>query len=360
MNRLALFIILIAGSLVQAQNKKFEDLFVPARESCWEKENRISQEIIQNSRQQNLLVLDSLLSYWAEDCENSEVLIRTRILHQLSQGQKLDSNVNLSSFYQVYINNLSYLRHSDEYQKYLSYTTDWAQEILNEKANWEPREKLCLDILSRSTYQASLNRIYRRSSQKLQEGKEAEQLLAEDGPYRSTVFFDVAYQNTLFTENLGERLGTAHGLALSLGARFSKHSFGIDFKLCYPSRSDTLRIDLEDLIQESDLNSLMYLGLFYSYEFLQGPRTSLAFRPNIGFSSFGTDLSTYDPENDIETPFALDAFTLGLGLEWKIRIYGNKQIGIRSSYNLLNLSRNNELRSNLNGSLIQSSLFFRF
>lgn len=62
-----------------------------------------------------------------------------------------------------------------------------------------------------------------------------------------------------------------------------------------------------------------------------------------------TDLNTYNADTDTEDPFWLESLSLGLGLEWKVRVYGTRQVGIRSSYNYCNFSRNNELRSNLGG-----------
>ncbi len=360
MNKLTLVFLLFIGLGLSAQEKNFEDLFVPARESCWQKDQRIPNLISKNTRQQNKENLDSLLNYWQKDCENSEVLIRTQLLHELSQGQKLDSTVSLAAFYRTYINNLSYLRHSDSYQKYLNYTSQWAEELLKTKKDWAAREKLCLEILSKNRYQAALNRVYRRSSYRVKDGPSIGKAIAKDFANSTKVSIDIGYQTKVFTQSFGENLGQAHGFILSAGANNYLHNLGVDFSLSFPESSDSLRIDLEGQIQKSGINTIIYFGLFYGYEFLKAPRTSLAFRTSFGYNIMATDLDTYDPENDIETRFDLESLSLGIGLEWKIRVYGSRQIGLRGTYNYCNFSRNNELRSNLAGDIISGSLFFRF
>jgi|GEM_PF-2430654 len=360
MNKLTLLLALFTGLTLQAQEKKFQDLFIPARESCWQKEQRLPTVISQNTREQNKARLDSLISYWEKDCESTETLIRTRLLHELSKRQKLDSSISLADFYLAYINNLSYLKHSEPYQNYLDFSTKWAAELLASQVNWGKREKLCLQILSTSHHQAALNKVYRSSTYKVKDGPETGKALAQDVTNSNYVSITAGYTTKLFTQALAENLGQAHGFIFTAGAASYRHDFGVDFSLSFPVRSDSLRIDLEGAIQKSDINSILYFGLYYSYEFLKAPRTSLAFRTSLGYNILSTDLDTYDEQNDIETGFVLESLSLGLGLEWKVRVYGSRQIGLRASYNYCNFSRNNELRSNLAGSIISSSLFFKF
>ena len=358
MKKLLLIFILFSSTL-SAQEKSFSDLFIPARESCYEKDQRIPQLISSNSRAENLQNLDSLLNYWQKDCGNSEMQIRTKILHDLSQGKSLDSAASLSEFYSLYINNLSYYNAIGTLQKYLSYTTTWAEEILASK-KWRARESLCLKILSCNKFQEANNLIYRSKTLKLTEGRDTEKSLSEQSTSLSEYYMFIAYANTIYTEALAEKIGTSHGFAISAGGAYKRHNYGIDFILSFPVRSDSLRIDLEDVIQKSDINSNLYMGGYYAYEFLKAPRTSLAFRATLGYTILATDLNTYDADTDTESPFWLESLSLGLGLEWKVRVYGTRQVGIRSSYNYCNFSRNNELRSNLGGAIIQTSLFFQF
>lgn len=360
MNKFTLLLALFFGLTLSAQEKKFEDLFIPARESCWQKEQRLPKVIMLNTREQNRASLDSLISYWEEDCESPENLIRTRILHDLSKGQKLDSSVSLASFFLAYVDNLSYLKNVETYQNYLDFTTQWAEELLDARNDWGKREKLTLSILTSSRYQSALNKVYRASSYKIKDGREAGKALAESAANSSYLNITLGYNTKLFTQALEENLGQAHGFIFTVGANRFRHDFGIDFGLSFPIRTDSLRIDLDGIIQESGINSIIYFGLYHNYEFLKAPRTSLAFRSTLGYNLLTTDLDTYDEQNDMDVRFDLGSLSLGLGLEWKVRVYGSRQIGLRASYNYCNFSRNNELRSNLSGNIISSSLFFKF
>ena len=360
MNKFTLALALFFGLSLTAQEKKFEDLFIPARESCWQKDQRLTELISNSTREQNQSNLDSLLNYWEKDCESSEVLIRTRLLHELSLGQKLDSTVSLAEFYRIYINNLKTFKNDKVFQSYLNYTTNWAEELLESRENWGKREKLCLEILRSSHYQSAFNKVYRPSTYKVKKGPATAKALAQDKANFSNISITAGYLNNRFTEALGENLEQAHGFIFSFGAASYRHDFGVDFGLSFPMRSDSLRIDLEGLIQESGINSIIYFGLYHSYELLKAPRTSLAFRSSLGYNLLTTDLDTYDEQNDVDVRFDLGSLSLGLGLEWKVRIYGSRQIGLRGTYNYCNFSRNNELRSNLAGSIISSSIFFRF
>tara|TARA_R110002050_G_scaffold143516_2_gene268728 strand:- start:1785 stop:2903 length:1119 start_codon:yes stop_codon:yes gene_type:complete len=354
-----LLLFILFSSALSAQEKSFSDLFIPARESCNAKDLRIPQLIRSSSRAENLQNLDSLLNYWQNDCGSSEMQTRTQILHELSQGKSLETKTNFSDFYFEYITNLSYFKGINSHRKYLSYTATWAEELLNSR-EWPARETFCLKILSTTSYQEAVNIIYRFKSLNLEEGKETEESLSKE----SSSFFNFdlvfGYANTNYTGAIAENIGTSHGFNISIGSSYLRHNYGFDFIVSFPESSENLRIDLEDVIQESDINSNLYLGGYYAYEFLKAPRTSLAFRATLGYTILDTDLNTYDAETDTEAPFWLESLSLGLGLEWKVRIYGTRQIGIRSSYNYCNFSRNNELRSNLGGSIIQSSLFFQF
>tara|TARA_R110002050_G_scaffold110013_2_gene221916 strand:- start:25086 stop:26162 length:1077 start_codon:yes stop_codon:yes gene_type:complete len=347
------------SSVLGAQEKNFSDLFIPARESCYEKDQRLPQLISSSSREENRQNLDSLLNYWQKDCGNTELQIRTKILHELSLGKSLDSTASLSEFYSLYITNLPYYNANSTLRKYLNYTAAWAEEILSSK-EWAARESLCLKILSCSRFQKANNLIYRSKTLKLKEGRETEKSLTEQSTSLSDFYIYIAYANTIYTQALAENIGTSHGFAISAGGIYRKHNYGVDFILSFPVSSDSLRIDLENVIQKSEINSNLYFGGYYGYEFLKAARTSLAFRTTLGYTILATDLNTYDAETDTESPFGLESLSLGLGLEWKVRIYGTRQIGIRSSYNYCNFSRNNELRSNLSGSIIQTALFFQF
>ena len=358
MKKLLLLFILVS-SAVNAQEKNFSDLFVPARESCAEKERRIPILIIKNGRDESNSTLDSLLGYWQQGCESSEVIIRTQILHELNQGIALNSDASLASFYAMYINNLSTYRSADDFQDYLAFTSTWAQTLLNQKT-WDKRENLCLKILSTTRNQAAKNLINKSESLELKEGRETKKELSQSSAFGSNLYLDLGYANTLFTEALEKNIGTAHGFMLNGGISYLRHDFGFDLVVSFPNRSDSVRVLLEGISQKSDINSVVYFGGYYAYEFLKTPRTSLAFRTMLGYNLLNTDLNTYNVQNDTETLFSLESLSLGLGLEWKIRLYGTRQIGIRSSYNYCNFNRNNELRSSLSGSIIQSSIFFRF
>lgn len=354
-----ILLFILFSSALSAQEKSFSDLFIPARESCNAKDLRIPQLISSSSRAENLQNLDSLLNYWQNDCESSEMQIRTKILHELSQGKSLDSAASLSEFYSLYSTNLSYYNAIGTLRKYLSYTTAWAAEILAAK-KWGARESLCLKILSCTKFQEATNLIYRSKTLELKEGRETEEILSEQITSLSDFYLFLGYANTVYTQALAENIGSSHGFAISAGGAFSRHNYGIDFILTFPLSSDSLRIDLEGVIQKSDINSNLYIGGYYAYEFLKAPRTSLAFRTTLGYTMLNTDLNTYNADTDTEDPFWLESLSLGLGLEWKVRVYGTHQVGIRSSYNYCNFSRNNELRSNLRGSIIQTSVFFQF
>jgi hypothetical protein len=356
-----IFLLFLSCTSLIAQEKDFRDLFTPALESCFEKEERLTSMIGENSRADNSQMLDSLLNYWQQNCEGSEVVIRTRILHELSLGDKLDSNASLAEYLGFYINHLNELKQNDGFQAYLLFSTQWAKELLVSR-EWPERERFSLEILSQNKYQGAVNLLYKSRNQKLEEGRETLKQLNDYSKeeYNPEGHTSIGYANTLYQENIGETLGTGHGFSLSLGVKFDKHDIGIDAIITFPSYSDSVRIDLEGIVQKSILDLNFYLGGYYAYEFIKLPRTSLAFRTSLGATFLGTELNTYDEQNDSETAFDLTSLSLGLGLEWKVRIYGHFQIGLRSSYFYTNLNSNKELRSNLNGGIIQSGIFFSF
>jgi hypothetical protein len=357
-----IFLLVIFSASLSAQKKEFKDLFTPAIESCFEKEERLTTLISQNSRAANGEMLDSLLNYWQEHCDGSEALIRTRILHELSVDAKLKSDASLAEYLAFYINNLYTFKGNDSFQAYLLFSTQWAEELLASR-DWPEVERFSLEILSQSKSQAATNKLYHSRNLKLDEGKETEKYLntySKEKDYTIAPHGSIGYANTLYRENIGDFVGIGHGLSLSLGLSVDKHNFGLEIFLSIPVSSDSVRINLEGITQKSIIDFNFYFGGYYAYEFIKLPRSSLAFRTSLGGTILSTKLQTYDEQNDTEAPFDLSSLSLGIGLEWKVRVYGTYQIGLRSSYFYNNFNGNNELRSNLNGGIIQSGLFFGF
>lgn len=349
-----LVLFLIIPLFGQAQNNS-DDLFIQPWELCqeWLKENIevLCQEF------PNQESLEAVLYQWELVCDPNLASIRHRLLGDLIYKGGLDPAVPLKEFSSQHLNFLFAQNSYDPLQVlHWQYCHDQAQKLL-ELDRWSLRDRFILELIAADDHHEAIDLFYQKEYQELEEVKQNRPKLEEE--VYEVINFSIGYNRLQFNEVLETELRAANGIWMALDLKNSKNLFALSVSFNYSEQKSYLRMVQEGNVRTSDLEMLFMGDLNYGRTILAGRRHTLQLLIGIGMADFSTDLRTENADGETIL-IGISSYHFNLGLNYSWRIYGGHEIGLRPVISFSNFNRDENLRSNLSGSILQSSLYYRF
>lgn len=341
---------------VQAQGD-FDKLFVSLGQLCWENEITVINELIKGPLQKE--AGDSLILLWERDCGKTEASIRTRILHDIKFKGKLDTIIPDSYWEQLYFKYLS----GEEMLTYhleahLFWTQEEAERILSSK-EWPAYEKMVLEILSCTSITKAYTYFHKKENYYNPEMEKLRQFASAEIKRQYFNAISIHYNYFYLTGDLADELGALHGFSFAAEMPFDRIRLSVQTGVAASEKKSYLRFYNENQSVISDLEYFIHLDCYLNYAFIEARRSRYSVIGGFGFAEFTTDLTYYN-DADEEVAVGLSTFYPIFGLDYHREIAGLRSIGIRSVLKTGNFDSNEELRSPLDGFMIQNSLYFRF
>ncbi len=350
-------VIIVAFALfpLSAQND-FDDLFISIGELCFRNEARVINSLQKGPLQE--AEGDSLIQLWDRYCGPTEASIRTRLLYDLKFNQDLDTVVPFL-YWHTYLNYLSgeeiLIPSLDEH---LKWTQAEAARILASR-EWPIYEKAVLGLLASTKISEAYEFLRPKEFDDNPQVAELRELVQRKAHAAFRNIFSLSYNYFYLSNDLQANLGAMHGIALAMEIPFDRSRLGFQFGWAASEEKAYLRFDNQGVLTESDLESFIYFDSYLMYDMLAGRRSHFSAFAGFGFGQFFTDLN-YINEADEEVMLGVSTFYPLVGLDYYLEVKGTQSIGIRSTFKLSNFDSNDELRSPLDGFMLQNTLYYRF
>lgn len=335
----------------------FSKLFVSLGQLCWEKENAVIAQLKQGPLQKESG--DSLINLWESDCGKTEASIRTRILHDIKFKGKLDTLIPKSyweHFYFKYLSGAEML--TPELDSHLTWTQAEARRIRGSQ-NWPDYEKMVLDLLSCQSMSEAYSYFHSKEKYYNADLAELRQIASAEARRQSFNAMSLHYNYFFLTGDLARELGAMHGFSLAAELPFERIRISAQLGFAASEKKSYLRFYNENQSVISDLEYFFHIDCYLNYTIIEARRSRYSLIGGFGFGQFTTDLS-YLNELEEEIALGLNTFYPVFGFDYHREIAGLHAIGIRSVLKTTNFNSNEELRSPLDGIMIQNSLYFRF
>ncbi len=350
-----LLILLLLPALAISQSNTSDKLFIEPWELCeeWLKEH--IQELTQDFSSQDSL--EALLQEWELFCEPNLASIRQRLLGELEFNGATEAQSDLSVFAR---SQLQFLRdptwQGPLQEAHWVYSRVKAENLL-ERQPWKPVDKLLLEFLAAKSHHEALDLFYQREYKDVELSRKMRESMNED--INEVLNLSLGYNRLQFNQLLESELAAANGLWLAMDINDQKNLFSISISFNITEEKSYLRLLEDGQVRTSDLEMLFMGDINYGRTIWSGRRHALKLMVGIGMVNFGTDLSTQTEEGETIS-IGISSYHFNTGFDYSWRVYGSHEIGLRPLIAFTNFNRDEDLRGNLAGSILQMSLYYRF
>ncbi len=348
------FFILLLGPCLSWSQSKDQGLFMEIWEQCpqWMEDNL--PQLKKDFKSQDSL--EYYLELWELYCEPNLASIRQRILGDLQFKGALDST-DLSKFYRAQSEFLKYLsQQRDPYLEHWAFSRQKALSLLEQK-DWPQREAAVLQLIAAKNYQAALDLHYQKKTKDLSDFEKSREDLETNNS--EIVNFGLGYNYLMFNQKLLDELGAGHGLWLGVDFEYERNLASIAFAYNRTEKRSYLRILGDESVENTDLENFLQLDFNYGRALFSGRRHKMHIMVGAGLGSFTTDLY-YRNVDDERVAVSITSYHFKVGLNYQWRIYGSRHIGLRSLLSMSNFNSDEDLRGDLQGQVLSTTLYYRF
>lgn len=348
-------LIILCFPLLSFAQSSTDGLYIQPWEICeeWFKEHL--NELTQDFQSQDSL--EALLQEWELFCDPNTASIRQRLLGELEFKGSTEPNTDLSNFTQSH---LQFVRNPQWagplVEAHWLYCRNKAEKLLK-RDNWSLKDKFLLEVLAAKNQHQVLERIYERDYKDLDLSKNMRESMDED--ISEVLNLSLGYNRLQFNRVLEQELTAANGLWLAVDFNNRNNLFAFSISFNVTEEKAYLRLLEEGQVRTSDLELLFMGDINYGRTIWAGRRHALKLMVGIGMANFSTDLRTQTEEGETIS-IGISSYHFNTGLDYSWRFYGGHEIGLRPLVAFSNFNRDEDLRGNLAGSILQMSLYYRF
>lgn len=358
MRKILILLILIPFS--SRAQKDYNDLFITVWEQCphWLEQNIKHLEKDYASQDS----LEYWLNTWELFCEPNVGSIGRRLLGDLQFDGKTADSLSLDAFFQAHLDFLNGLEFRDSiFLKQWNFSRIKAEQMLKID-RWSLKDKFLLEHLAAATYHEALDLYYQKEYEGLKKPKteNSKRLSTETAFNKDEILkISVGYLHLEFNQQLEQLVNATNGIWLALDFQGSKDLVSLGLGLSFPAETAYLRILGEERVVETDLEELITFDIVYGRKIYGSRRHNWHALVGAGVAHFGTDLS-YETEEGENVGIGISSYHLSFGINYLWRVYGGRQIGLRALASFTDFNQDDDLRGNLQGQSLQTTLYYRF